>query len=97
MESQADRDWILQERKRRIVGFIGGYLLEDGALTTSDLDRGLEAQLRLAAQGRQVQLGQLLVEMGFITREQLEHALARQAKDEASGPGASEGSVPNPP
>ena len=70
----SNSEWIEEERTRRIVGFIGGYLVEDGAVTLADLDRGLDMQLRLAAQGRHVRLGQVLIEMGIITAEQLEHA-----------------------
>lgn len=76
-------EWVKQERTRRIVGFIGGYLIEDGAITLADLDRGLELQLRLSADGRQVRLGEVLIEMGVLTREQLNRALARQSKEEA--------------
>lgn len=79
----SNNEWIEAERTRRIVGFIGGYLVEDGAVTLADLDRGLDMQLRLAAQGRHVRLGQVLIEMGIITPEQLEHALARQAREES--------------
>jgi hypothetical protein len=75
--------WIEAERTRRIIGFIGGYLIADGALTLEGLDRGLEMQLRLSAQGRQIRLGQVLIEMGTITREQLGRALEYQAKEEA--------------
>jgi hypothetical protein len=75
--------WIKEERRRRIVGFVGGYLIEDGAMTLEDLDRGLEMQLRLSAQGRQLRLGEVLIEMGIITREQLERALAHQAREES--------------
>lgn len=74
---------IEEERTRRIIGFIGGYLVEDGAVTLADLDRGLDMQLRLAAQGRHIRLGQVLIEMGIITPEQLERALARQAREES--------------
>ncbi len=82
-DTQNNEEWIQEERTRRIVGFIGGYLLEDGAVTLADLDRGLDMQLRLSAQGRHVRLGQVLIEMGIITPEQLERALARQVKEES--------------
>ena len=82
-KKQSGNKWVEQERTRRIIGFIGGYLIDDGALTLPDLDRGLERQLRLAAQGRQARLGEVLIEMGIITPEQLDGALKRQAKEEA--------------
>ena len=80
---RSDKEWVEKERTRRIVGFIGGYLIEDGACTLADLDRGLDRQLRLSAQGKQMRLGEVLIEMGIITRAQLERALERQAKEEA--------------
>lgn len=83
----SDAEWIRHERTRRIVGFIGGYLLEDGAITLSDLDRGLDLQLHLASQGREMRLGEVLIEMNIITPEQLERALARQARDAGTQPG----------
>lgn len=76
-------EWIEAERRRRIIGFIGGYLIDDGALTLPDLDRALVVQLRLQAQGRQMRLGEVLIEMGLITREQLTRALERQQREEA--------------
>lgn len=77
-------EWIETERRRRIIGFIGGYLIDDGVLTLRDLDRALLVQLRLSAQGRQVRLGEVLIELGLITREQLNHALERQQREEAA-------------
>jgi hypothetical protein len=76
-------DWVEAERRRRIVGFIGGYLIDDGALTLGDLDRALGVQLRLSTQGRQVRLGEVLIDMGLITEEQLTRALERQQREES--------------
>ncbi len=73
--------WITDERSRPIAGFIGSYLIADGALTLAGLDRGLERQLQLSGHGRPMLLGEVLIEMGLITREQLDHALGRQARD----------------
>lgn len=78
-----DSDWVTRERTRRIIGFIGGYLIQEGAISLADLDRGLEMQLRWSSNGRQVRLGEILIEMGLITRDQLERALALQAREEA--------------
>jgi hypothetical protein len=75
-------DWVREERTRRIIGFIGGYLIEDRVVTLEDLDRGLEMQLRLSAEGRQIRLGEVLIEMGLLTRAQLDRALERQGKEE---------------
>lgn len=80
-------EWIKEERSRARAGFIGGYLIEDGALTLADLDHGLDRQLQLAALGREAPLGEVLIEMGLVTREQLERALARQAQDQGGGAG----------
>jgi hypothetical protein len=80
-----------EERKRRIKGFIGGYLFESGLLTLEQLDSALERQLELIVQGRALRLGEVLVEMGVITRGQLEQAKTRQWTDEAEARAAGEG------
>ena len=77
-----DASWVTQERRRPIAGFIGGYLIADGVVTLEELDRALERQLRLAAQGRDLRLGEVLVEMSLVTNAQLKRALARQAADQ---------------
>ncbi len=69
------------ERKCVIPGFIGGYLYEAGWITKEQLDAALDRQLDLSARGRTLRLGEVLVEMGAISRGQLEQALARQASD----------------
>lgn len=75
------------KKKRRLVGFIGGYLIDDGALTLDELDRGILRQMDLAQQGHVTRLGQVLVEMGYITTEQLDRALKRHARDLAHASG----------
>ncbi len=77
-----DAEWLKTERMRRIVGFVGGYLIEIGAMTLEDLDKGLEEQLRFAAQGKELRLGEVLIQMGKISRAQLERALKLQAQEE---------------
>jgi hypothetical protein len=66
--------------QRRLNGFIGGYLIDDGALQIEDLDRGLVHQLELALEGRPLRIGVVLVEMGLITMPQLERALQLQSQ-----------------
>ncbi|MBI3914565.1 MAG: hypothetical protein HY327_10340 [Chloroflexi bacterium] len=75
-------EWIKSERARRIVGFVGGYLIEMGVMTLEDLDRGLEEQLRFAAQGREMRLGEVLIQLGKVTPEQLKLALNQQSLEE---------------
>jgi hypothetical protein len=79
------------ERKRRIKGFISGYLLESGLITIEQLDMGLERQLELIVQGRVLRLGEVLVETGAITREQLEQAQTRMWTDEVEARDVSPG------
>lgn len=67
-----------EERKRRIKGFISGYLFESGALTAKELDAALERQLELAVQGIETRLGEVLVQTGAVTQDQLAHAQALQ-------------------
>ncbi len=70
------------ERKLAIPGFIGGYLYEAGWITLEQLDAALDRQLELGAQGRSLRLGEVLVEMGAISREQLDRVLALQTLDQ---------------
>lgn len=79
---------IREERIRRIKGFISGYLFEAGAITLEQLDAALERQLELIAQGRPLRLGEVLVEMGAITREQLVQAQNRDSTDGGGAPPA---------
>ncbi len=65
----------------RVVGFIGGYLIDDGVLTLEQLDRALQRQIELGLQGQVMLLGQVLILMGLVTPDQLERALKRQAED----------------
>lgn len=72
---------IAEERTRRIPGFTCGYLFEAGKLTLEQLDLALERQLSLQAQGRALRLCDVLVELGVITRADLESALSRQSDE----------------
>ncbi len=74
---------IREQRTRRIVGFICGYLFDAGLVTLDQLDAALERQLQLTAQGRSLRLGGVLVEMGVITREQLQQATKRESNEES--------------
>ena len=74
---------MIPERKRRVKGFITGYLFEAGLLTLEQLDSALERQLHLTVQGRSLSLGEVLVEMGIISREQLERVRAIRWTEEA--------------
>lgn len=67
-----------EERKRRIKGFVSGYLFDCGAMTVEQLDAALERQLELAVQGRPLPLGEVLVETGAVTRDQLSQAQTLQ-------------------
>ena len=78
----SNQGWIRSERLRRIIGFVGGYLIEFGAITFEDLDRGLEGQLRYAVLGRDLRIGEVMIEMGIITRAQLDRALGLQKSEE---------------
>jgi hypothetical protein len=73
---------IIDERKRRIKGFTSGYLFQSGLITIEQLDSALERQLELTIQGRALSLGEVLVEMGIVTRDQLNQAQTRQWTEE---------------
>jgi hypothetical protein len=73
----------IKKEKRKFIGFIGGYLIDDGVLTLEELDRGLLRQLHLAEDGRVTKLGDVLIDMGYISRADLTRALQRWATDQA--------------
>jgi hypothetical protein len=66
------------ERKRIIKGFIVGHLFEAGLITLEQLDSALERQLELIVKGDNLSLGEVLVEMGIITREELDRVRSRE-------------------
>ena len=41
----------IRREKKKFIGFIGGYLIDDGVLTLEELDRGILRQMRLAEEG----------------------------------------------
>jgi mannitol/fructose-specific phosphotransferase system IIA component len=57
---------------------IGEYLLEDGAVTPTQVEAALERQRAMAARGEKKRLGEILLEMGVITADQLQAAIDRQ-------------------
>ena len=73
----------IKREKKKFIGFIGGYLIDDGALTLEELDRGILRQMRLAEQGQITKLGQVLIDMGYISQVDLARAMERHSTDEA--------------
>lgn len=73
----------IKKEKKKFIGFIGGYLIEDGALTLEQLDRGLLQQLNLAEAGHLVRLEQVLMDLGFIALPDVVRAMERHQKDQA--------------
>ncbi len=71
-----------EDRVRRISGFISGHLIAEGLITLEQLDAALERQLSLAAQGETRRLGEVLVEIGAVSPQALERALARPSTDQ---------------
>jgi hypothetical protein len=79
------------ERKRIIKGFIIGYMFEAGLITLEQLDLALERQLELIVQGHALSLGEVLVEMGVVTREQFDRVQTRRWTDEVEARAAPAG------
>ena len=67
--------------RHAVVGFIGGYLIEQGALTLQQLDQALLKQLKLAARGEILSVGAVLIRLGYITAAELARAEQRQKAD----------------
>ncbi len=57
---------------------LGEALVEARVLTDEQLRIALERQAELARAGRSLRLGQILLDLGFVTRRQLEAAIAAQ-------------------
>ena len=72
----------IKKGKRKFIGFIGGYLIEDGVLTLEQLDRGLLRQLNLAEAGRSVHLEQVLIDLGYVTKQDIARATERRRRDQ---------------
>ncbi|MCG8353540.1 MAG: FHA domain-containing protein [Chloroflexales bacterium] len=60
---------------------LGEYLIRHNAIGQSQLTQALQHQGELRQQGRRVQIGDILYEMGYISRLQLEQALQDQRND----------------
>jgi len=61
-----------------IVPRIGEYLLEQGLLTSEQLDSALARQREMSDRGQRRLLGQTLLEMKLVDRETLDRAVTRQ-------------------
>jgi len=61
-----------------LVPKIGEYLIDQGLLTSDQLERALHRQKQLADQGKHRLLGQTLMEMELVDRETLDRAITRQ-------------------
>jgi len=65
----------------RLIGFIGGYLIDQGTITLEQLDRALIYQVELALQGEKLSIGQVLQQLGYVTPQELARAARRQQQD----------------
>ena len=57
---------------------LGEYLVEDGALTDAQVERVLARQREMAAAGDRKRFGEVVLELGLASTEQLQRALDRQ-------------------
>jgi hypothetical protein len=64
------------------LGFIGGYLIAQGALTLEQLDTALLRQMELAAKGENLSLSDVLLRLGYITKAELAQAEHKQQQDQ---------------
>jgi predicted component of type VI protein secretion system len=60
---------------------LGDYFVRRGLMNSEQVSRTVQRQAELAQSGNRVVFGQLAYEMGFISRSQLETALAEQRND----------------
>ncbi len=66
---------------KRLVGFIGGYLVAQGSITLEQLDHALLFQMELAERGEKLTLAQVLQRLGYVTPQELARAIKRQQRD----------------
>lgn len=64
-----------------IVGFIGGYLIDQGTLTLEQLDAALLYQLRLAETGEHLPLEDALVRLRLADEQDIASAREKQQRD----------------
>ena len=62
---------------------IGEYLVEDGALTSAQVETVLARQKDMAARGERRRFGEVLLEMRLVTAGQLQAAIDRQQLERA--------------
>ncbi|MHB1133322.1 MAG: hypothetical protein ACYC4L_13185 [Chloroflexota bacterium] len=65
---------------------LGEYLREQTGLTSTQVVRGLRRQVMARDQGQQKLLGEILVELGYVTPHDVTSAKARQATATRSTP-----------
>jgi hypothetical protein len=63
------------------VGHIGDYLVRRGLITPAQLQRGLGRQAELRWRGQAPPLGEVLLQLGYLQRDQLTQALLQQHQD----------------
>jgi signal transduction histidine kinase len=63
-----------------ILPRFGDFLLQNGYVTEDQIKEALMRQRAVAAQGQQPTIGQVLLEMGAVTREQLDWASVQQVQ-----------------
>jgi tetratricopeptide (TPR) repeat protein len=64
---------------KRAIPFLGEYLLKEGLITQQQLDMALRRHKELAQRGSPKQVGQVMVELGYLTQAQLEKWLQMQS------------------
>ncbi|HEX9436540.1 MAG TPA: hypothetical protein VGA16_05195 [Candidatus Limnocylindria bacterium] len=57
---------------------IGEYLVEDGAITPTQVETALAKQRDIAARGEKKRFGEVLLEMRLVSTDQLQRAIDRQ-------------------
>ena len=60
------------------VSYLGNQLIKLGKITPDELDRALLEQKKLEESGNKGRLGQILVDMGYCTQEDVALAMAEK-------------------
>jgi signal transduction histidine kinase len=60
-----------------LVPRIGDYLVDEGHITIKQLGHALHIQKKMSRSGEQILVGELLVDLGYISREQLDQAITQ--------------------
>lgn len=73
------------KQSNRLVPYLGEFLMQEGVINQHQLNVALRTHYDMALRGQPKKVGEVMIQLGFLTAQQLEHSLALQriASDQA--------------